>query len=474
MPQEINFNLFETRFTIVVNQAGFYGIPRPLAKQRAEKYLKQLQLWERRNSMARSLSGGMKRRLMIARALMHEPRLLILDEPTAGVDIEIRRSMWEFLRSINAQGTTIILTTHYLEEAENLCRNVAIIEGGNIIERDSMANVLRKLQTEVFVFNLREPRGAAPQLSGFTAVLSDDHTLEIEMSKTQSLNDIFAQLSAQGIAVNSMRNKVNRLEELFIRLVDSQRQDRRRKGFVMLKSRALTDWIGFKTIIIREFSRIVRIWGQTLVPPAVTATLYFVIFGSLIGRRVGQIGGYDYMQFMAPGIIMMNVITTSYGNVVSSFFGAKFGKHIEELLVSPLPNWLIVAGYTMGGVLRGVLVGVVVTTISLFFTRLSIHHVLAIITAAFLTSFIFALGGFINALFAKNFDQISWFPTFVLQPLTYLGGVFYSVNMLPGWAHVATSANPILYMVSAFRFGFLGTSDVDLRLAYAIMILPPP
>jgi ABC-2 type transport system ATP-binding protein len=220
VPQEINFNLFETCFTIVVNQAGFYGIPRPLAKQRAEKYLKQLQLWERRNSIARSLSGGMKRRLMIARALMHEPRLLILDEPTAGVDIEIRRSMWEFLRNINDAGTTIILTTHYLEEAENLCRNVAIIEGGNIIERDSMVNVLRKLQTEVFVFNLRESRSAAPQLSGFTAVLSDAHTLEIEMSKAQSLNDIFAQLSAQGIAVNSMRNKVNRLEELFIRLVD--------------------------------------------------------------------------------------------------------------------------------------------------------------------------------------------------------------------------------------------------------------
>jgi ABC-2 type transport system ATP-binding protein len=220
VPQEINFNLFETCFTIVVNQAGFYGIPRPLAKLRAEKYLKQLQLWERRNSIARSLSGGMKRRLMIARALMHEPKLLILDEPTAGVDIEIRRSMWEFLRNINDAGTTIILTTHYLEEAENLCRNIAIIEGGNIIERDTMTNVLRKLQTEVFVFNLRDPRSAAPQLVGFSAMMSDDHTLEIEMSKTQTLNDIFAQLSAQGIAVNSMRNKVNRLEELFIRLVD--------------------------------------------------------------------------------------------------------------------------------------------------------------------------------------------------------------------------------------------------------------
>jgi ABC-2 type transport system ATP-binding protein len=240
VPQEINFNQFEPCLSIVVNQAGFYGIPRPLAKQRAEKYLKQLQLWERRNSIARSLSGGMKRRLMIARALMHEPKLLILDEPTAGVDIEVRRSMWEFLRNINDAGTTIILTTHYLEEAENLCRNVAIIEGGNIIERDSMANVLRKLQTEVFVFNLSEPREVAPQLTGFTALLSDDHTLEIEMSKTQSLNDIFAQLSAQGIAVNSMRNKVNRLEELFVRLVDGSASAGRASAVLAAAIRAQT------------------------------------------------------------------------------------------------------------------------------------------------------------------------------------------------------------------------------------------
>jgi ABC-2 type transport system ATP-binding protein len=221
VPQEINFNMFETLLTIVVNQAGFYGIPRRLAKQRAEKYLKQLQLWERRNSIARSLSGGMKRRLMIARALMHEPRLLILDEPTAGVDIEIRRSMWEFLRNINDEGTTIILTTHYLEEAENLCRNIAIIEGGRIIERDTMANVLRKLQTEVFVFNLNEPKSEPPLLPGFKTDLTDDHTLEVEVSRGQSLNDIFAQLSSQGVRVNSMRNKVNRLEELFMRLVDN-------------------------------------------------------------------------------------------------------------------------------------------------------------------------------------------------------------------------------------------------------------
>jgi ABC-2 type transport system ATP-binding protein len=221
VPQEINFNMFETVFTIVVNQAGFYGIRRRLAKQRAEKYLKQLQLWDRRNSIARSLSGGMKRRLMIARALMHEPKLLILDEPTAGVDIEIRRSMWEFLRKINDDGTTIILTTHYLEEAENLCRNVAIIEGGRIIERDTMANVLRKLQTETFVFNLSEPRAAAPELPGYKTELTDDHTLEVEVSKGQSLNDIFAQLSLQGVRVTSMRNKVNRLEELFMRLVDN-------------------------------------------------------------------------------------------------------------------------------------------------------------------------------------------------------------------------------------------------------------
>jgi ABC-2 type transport system ATP-binding protein len=221
VPQEINFNQFESVVTIVVNQAGFYGIDRDLAKVRAEKYLRQLQLWERRNSTARSLSGGMKRRLMIARALMHEPKLLILDEPTAGVDIEIRRSMWEFLRGINEQGTTIILTTHYLEEAENLCRHVAIIDRGRIIERDSMAQVLRKLQTEIFVFNLRRPVDAAPRIPGFEPTLCDAQTLEVEVTKDQSLNDIFAALSAQGIEVGSMRNKVNRLEELFIRLVDA-------------------------------------------------------------------------------------------------------------------------------------------------------------------------------------------------------------------------------------------------------------
>ena len=185
-------------------------------------------------------------------------------------------------------------------------------------------------------------------------------------------------------------------------------------------SRGRTDWIGFKTIIIREFSRIVRIWGQTILPPAVTATLYFIIFGSLIGKRVGQVGGYDYLQFIAPGLIMMTVITNSYANVVSSFFGAKFGKHLEELLVSPLPNWLIVSGYTAGGMLRGVLVGAVVTVVALCFTRLAVQHVFAIISAVLLTSLVFSLGGFINAMFAKNFDQISWFPTFVLTPLTYL------------------------------------------------------
>ena len=222
VPQEVNFNLWETPHEIVVNQAGFYGIERRLAKQRAERYLKKLSLWDRRDRMSRALSGGMKRRLMIARALVHEPRLLILDEPTAGVDIEIRRSMWDFLREINAQGTTIILTTHYLEEAEALCRNIAIINGGRIVERDRMASLLRRLKSEVFVLNLREAVSAAPALEGYAVTLVDDRTLEVEVSAEQSLNEIFARLTAQGIAVQSMRNKVNRLEEIFMRLVDGR------------------------------------------------------------------------------------------------------------------------------------------------------------------------------------------------------------------------------------------------------------
>ena len=224
VPQELNFNMFETPLTIVVNQAGFYGIDRPVARVRAEKYLKQLHLWEKRDSMARGLSGGMKRRLMIARALMHEPRLLILDEPTAGVDIEIRRSMWEFLREINDSGTTIILTTHYLEEAETLCRNIAIIDGGRIAERDRMSSLLRRMNTAIFVLNLREPLDSAPDLAGYPTTLSDPHTLEVEVSREQSLNDIFSRLTQLGIHVLSMRNKVNRLEEIFMQLVEGKSQ----------------------------------------------------------------------------------------------------------------------------------------------------------------------------------------------------------------------------------------------------------
>ena len=222
VPQELNLNQFETPETIVVNQAGFYGIPRHIARERAEKYLTKLSLWEKRHSMARTLSGGMKRRLMIARALMHEPKLLILDEPTAGVDIEIRRSMWDFLRELNAAGTTIILTTHYLEEAETLCRNIAIIDRGRIAESDSMDRLLLKLHTESFVLSLRSPLAAAPQVAGYDITLLDENSLEVEVSKDRDLNELFAHLSANGIHVISMRNKVNRLEEIFMRLVDKQ------------------------------------------------------------------------------------------------------------------------------------------------------------------------------------------------------------------------------------------------------------
>ena len=222
VPQEINMNLFDSVENIVVNQAGYYGIGRRLAMERAEKYLGELRLWDRRKDSARNLSGGMKRRLMIARALIHEPRLLILDEPTAGVDIEIRRSMWDFMQRINAEGTTIILTTHYLEEAENLCRHVAIIDEGRIIENAPMSRVLRKLQKETFVLSLKEPVAQLPDLAAFEANLVGDADLEVSLHAGQDLNEVFGLLSDSGIAVQSMRNKANRLEELFMDLVENK------------------------------------------------------------------------------------------------------------------------------------------------------------------------------------------------------------------------------------------------------------
>ncbi len=229
--------------------------------------------------------------------------------------------------------------------------------------------------------------------------------------------------------------------------------------------------VAVRTIIRKEVVRVMRIKMQTLVPPAITMTLYFIIFGNLIGRRIGSMDGFDYMQYIAPGLIMMSVITNSYGNVVSSFFGAKFGRHLVEMLVAPMSYATIIIGHVAGGVLRGLLVGALVTVIALFFTRLDVAHPFVVVSVVLLSSIVFSLAGFINAVFAKKFDDISIVPTFVLTPLTYLGGVFYSISLLPDFWQNVSKANPILYMVNAFRYGILGKSDISIGHAYAILIV---
>lgn len=228
-------------------------------------------------------------------------------------------------------------------------------------------------------------------------------------------------------------------------------------------------WVAFWTILVREVRRFMRIWPQTMLPPAVTITLYYVIFGNLIGSRIGEMGGFNYMEFIVPGLIMMAVITNSYTNVVSSFFSMKFQRSIEELLVSPVPNWVILIGYVVGGMTRGILIGIIVTLLSLAFTTLAVHSIAIVVLTVLLTSMLFALGGFINAMFATKFDDVSIVPTFVLTPLTYLGGVFYSIDMLPEFWQVVSMANPILYMVNAFRYGILGVSDVNIGLALGMI-----
>lgn len=235
------------------------------------------------------------------------------------------------------------------------------------------------------------------------------------------------------------------------------------------KVSARSYWIGYQTILIKEITRIVRIWAQTLIPPVITMSLYFVIFGAIIGRRVGEMGGMPYMEFIVPGLIMLTVITNSYGNVTSSFFGAKFGKHIEELLISPLPPWIILLGYISGAVTRALVVGLLVWLVASFFAGFQMHNIWVTISILILTSVTFALAGFINGVYAQKFDDISIIPTFVLQPMTYLGGVFFSVSLLPGIWQQVSLVNPIVYMVNAFRYGILGVSDVPLWVAYAII-----
>lgn len=229
--------------------------------------------------------------------------------------------------------------------------------------------------------------------------------------------------------------------------------------------------VALNTIVIKEISRFMRIWLQTLLPPAISMALYFVIFGNLIGPRIGTMNGYAYSAYIAPGIIMMSIINNAYANVVSSFFGAKFQRHIEEMLVAPIPNIIILIGFITGGVARGVVVGVVVTLVALFFTDLSPHNLPITIAVVFMTAVVFSLGGLINAIFAKRFDDISIIPTFVLTPLIYLGGVFYSMDMLPEFWQTVSRFNPILYMVNAFRYGMLGESDINIQSAFLILAL---
>lgn len=226
----------------------------------------------------------------------------------------------------------------------------------------------------------------------------------------------------------------------------------------------------FKTIVLKEFLRFIRIWPQTVVPPAVTMGLYFIIFGNLIGRRIGEMGGQPYIDFIVPGLILMAVINNAYSNVVSSFFSSKFHRHIEEMVVSPTPNYVILTGFIAGGVARGLVVGVVVTGVSMFFTELRIHHFGVMLVVVLLTATLFALGGFINGIYARTFDAISIVPTFILTPLTYLGGVFYSIDMLPDFWQRASLANPILYMINAFRYGLVGVSDIPIGTALGIVI----
>lgn len=236
-------------------------------------------------------------------------------------------------------------------------------------------------------------------------------------------------------------------------------------------SRAAANWVGFVTIMRREVRRVMRIWPQTLLPPVITMTLYFIIFGQLIGRRIGEMGGYDYMLYIAPGLIIMAVLTNAYANVSSSFFGAKFGKYVEELLVSPLPNWLILMGYVSGGVLRALIIGALVTVVAMFFTPLHVEHPVLMVVVVVLTAIVFSLAGFINGVYANKFDDISIIPTFVLTPLTYLGGVFYTVDLLPGIFRDLSLANPILYMVNAVRYAMLGVADVSIGVAYAMILV---
>ena len=479
VPQEINFDPFFTVEETLSFQAGYFGIH--LTEECLVELLSALGLLDKRRANTRALSGGMKRRLLIAKALVHRPPVLFLDEPTAGVDVELRRDLWVYVRKLSGQGTTIVLTTHYLEEAEELADRIGVIKNGRLLVVEDKQALLARYGKRTVRLRLQEPMPEVPQrLLAAGAELHDEgRSLVLSAGAGQSLVAPLRAVASEGLLVDDVQTREPRLESVIIELLrdhDSAHSapaidDVPSHPVPIVSADPVDPTLGARTLYRKEVKRFLRVPGQTVLSPLITTALYFLVFGYSLGGRLREVDGVSYSRFLVPGLVMLSLINNSFLNTSSSLFIMKLQGTVVDLLVTPLSYLEILGGFVGAGCTRALLVGVLTWGTAALFVGPALPHPFLALAAAFLVSACFSACGLIVALWADKFEQVNFLPTFVITPLTFLGGVFYSATMLSPRFQALLHLNPIYYLIEAMRFALIGRSHVPPATGFGLMAL---
>jgi ABC-2 type transport system ATP-binding protein len=485
VPQEINFDPFFTVEETLRFQAGYFGVQ--LEEEHLVEILSALSLLDKRSANTRALSGGMKRRLLIAKALVHRPPVLFLDEPTAGVDVELRRDLWTYVRKLAAQGTTVVLTTHYLEEAEQLADRIGVIRGGKLLVVEDKDALLARLGRRTVRLSLESPAAALPaEAARWQGTLEEGGQVALlHPAPGETLAGPLAAFAAAGLRIQDVETQEPKLEDVILGLLhakedhtlpapESALQDHsppepHRAPKTPPAAPPIHPWLGVRTLFEKEVRRFLRVPGQTLLSPLITTVLYFLVFGYSLGGRLREIDGVPYARFLLPGLVMLGLINNAFLNTSSSLFIMKLQGTLVDVLVTPLSYLELLGAFVAAGCTRAMLVGTLTWLTAAVFLGPALPHPLFALLAALLVSIAFASGGLIVALWADKFEQVNFIPTFVITPLTFLGGVFYAASMLPEQFHRLLLVNPIYYMIESMRYALLGTAGVSPVAGFAVL-----
>jgi len=480
VPQEINFDPFFTVEETLRFQAGYFGVR--LGGARIDDILGNLGLREKRHANTRALSGGMKRRLLIAKALVHDPPVLFLDEPTAGVDVELRRDLWAYVKRLAAAGTTVVLTTHYLEEAEELADRIGVIKNGTLLVVEDKRELIARHSRRTVRLELAQPMEElpAPLAAAGAALAEGGEALVLTPRVGEPLAAPLQALAASGLRINDVQTREPRLETVIVDLLNSPEPLQQATNGATALERAvpplpppaepIETTLGMRTLYEKEVKRFLRVPGQTILSPLITTALYFVVFGWSLGGRLREVEGVPYIRFLVPGLVMLGIINNSFLNTSSSLFIMKLQGTIVDLLVTPLSYLEMLVAFLAAGTTRALIVGGMTWATAALFVGPAVPHPLEALFAAVIVSLAFSAAGLIVALWAEKFEQVNFIPTFVITPLAFLGGVFYSAAMLPATFRVVLHFNPIYYMIEAMRFALIGHTVERPWAGFAVMV----